>query len=66
MLPEMEYWSRMMLVTIIVASLSCFEATNMKVHWQILVFYFVIAAFLLAMRQYKHARKHGYNPLQLG
>ena len=65
-LPEMQYWSRMMLATIVVSALSCFECMNLKVVWQVLVFYFLIASVMLCNRQYKHARKHGYNPLQLG
>ena len=65
-LPELQYWSRMTAATVAAALLSCTERTNVPVHWPILVVYFCVAAIILFRRLYRHMRRHGYNPLNLG
>ena len=49
-LPEMQYWSRMMVVTVVITALSCFQCMDVEVIWQVLVFYFIIASLMLGKR----------------
>ena len=65
-LREMDLWVSLMTATAVVAFLSCFQAADVEVAWQILVAYFIFVTAFLCRYKIEHMVKYGYIPFEIG
>ena len=65
-LREMDFWKSLMTATSIVAFLSLFQATDIPIHWQLLVAYFLFVTCFLCRVKIEHMIKYQYIPFEIG
>ena len=65
-LREMDFWKSLMTATCIVAFLSLFNGTDIPIHWQLLVCYFIFVTCFLCRAKIEHMVKYKYVPFEIG
>lgn len=63
---EMEFWKQVTFGAMLAAVLSCFESTDIEIHWPLLLTYFIFMTLFLCRFKLEHMFRYKYVPFEFG
>ena len=62
----MEFWKQVTIGTVLAAVSSCFQVTDIEIHWPLLLTYFLFMTIFLCRFKLEHMLRYKYLPFEFG